>query len=119
MKINVGRFEWSLHLPKVGRKRAILTYTLATVYTVLWFWALLKGLAGMRPSMRTVVAGIAIPWGWAWSMLMFAESRIKRDLRPADRRNAPHPSARLGQAQVHLAERQAGGPVLEGEVLPR
>lgn len=85
VKITVGRYQFSPQLPQVGRKRAIVTCTLAAVFMTLWFWALFKGLAGMRPSMRTVVGGVAIPWGWAWSSLMYAEYQLRRELAPDER----------------------------------
>jgi hypothetical protein len=89
VRITLGRYEWSAQLPQVGRLRAIVTCALAAVFMTMWFWALLKGLAGMRPSMRTVVAGVGVPWGWAWSSLLYAEYQLKRELKPEERLPMP------------------------------
>lgn len=89
MKLRVGRYEFSPQLPRVGRRRAVTICLLAATFTALWFWAAFQGLAGIRPCWQIVVGGVAIPWGWAWSMLMWAEYRIVRELVPAERRPLP------------------------------
>lgn len=89
MKITVGRFELSAQIPRVGRRRMTAVCTMAAAAMVLWFWAAFQGLAGMRPSWQIVVGGLVIPWGWAWSMLLWAEYRILRDLARVEHRPLP------------------------------
>lgn len=89
MKLSVGRFEVSAQLPQVGRKRMAFTVTMATLATLLWFWAALKGLAGVRPSGQIVVAGFAVPWGVGWVALLLMERRVLRDLKRVEHRPLP------------------------------
>lgn len=118
--VRVGRHDVSVRLPEVSRVRLITTASLATFFTALWIAApWLLPFAVLSP--RLVLCGVTIPFGCGYVTLLLAEGRIKKDLRKASEIAADHrhPSARLGQAQVAMAERQPRGPVLEGEVLPR
>lgn len=87
--MKAGRFEVSVSLPLVGRRRMAFTCALAATATALWFCAAFKGLAGMRPCWQIVVGGLAIPWGIGWVTLLLMERRVVRDLKRVEHRPLP------------------------------
>lgn len=79
----------SITLPRVGRRRAVTTCSMAATAMTLWFWAAYEGVGGMALGWRIVVGGLVIPWGWAWSALLYAEYRIEREWEPVAHRPLP------------------------------
>ncbi|WP_433368308.1 hypothetical protein ACQPZX_41310 [Actinoplanes sp. CA-142083] len=113
VSIAVGRrFRVSLVLPDVGRRRLIATTSLCTSASALWVGAGTLPFADL--SFETVAAGVAIPWGIGWVTLLAMERRIKRDLKPAERR---HLAEQAETVEVIEVRPVCPGEVIEGEVL--
>jgi hypothetical protein len=71
---------------RFGRGRLIGATSMASVSTALWI-APAALLPGAQVSPMLVTVGVAIPFGVAALALSLMEERIKRDLRPVDRRD--------------------------------